>query len=287
MKHSLTRLFTGLLSICLALSFCVPTVLATEAATPDIVYDFSEYASNGEYLSDCAKNIMTSYGAKTLNWRYEAAFSTYQFRIKDKHPDATSTGKNLFLANSMQFLGAKGWWYALRLRAPDTGKYALTLNKTSAATIEVYFFDATPLDMAMGDKAAEYALMMSDDPYLSGGTEAFGFYKENIEKMMAEATPVMPAAGPDVSQMTGEYSFGAGREYIMVVNFVSEDSLRIQLSSLSATRIGEAENLPVYDEKEPADITVILVPVIIVAVVVGVLTVAITTRKKSPKKTEE
>lgn len=292
MKHSLTRLFTSLLSLCLILSLCVPAVLATEAAPADMEYRFSDYATNGDYLAARTKNIFVSYGAKTLNWRFEAASNAYQFRVQALHPNAPGTGKNMFIANTMQFFGADNWWYALRLRAPGaTGKYALTLTKGGRAQTEVYFLSATAIENALGDDAAAYAETICNDPYLAEGTEAFTKYKEVINAMLETAEPVMAAVPVEEKVMTGECSFSSEDEYVMVIKYVSEGSLTTQISSLSATRIGEAENIPGADllnaeDGSKVDLNAVLIPVVIAVVVVGVAIVALTTRKKA-KKAEE
>ena len=290
MKHSITRLFAALLSLCFILSVSVP-VMATETAVPDMEYRFSDYATNGEYLAARSKNIFVSYGAKTLNWRFEASSNAYQFRVQELHPSAPGTGKNMFIANSMQFFGADNWWYTLRLRAPGaTGKYALTLTKGGKAQTEVYFFSATAIERALGNDAAAYAETICNDPYLADGTEAFIKYREVIDAMLETAEPVMTAVPVEEKVMTGECSFSSEDEYVMVIKYVSEGSLTTQLSSLSATRIGEAENIPGGDllknSTDTPDMTAILIPVAIVVVAGAVVAVVLVSRKK-PKKTEE
>ena len=88
---------TGLL-ICLLVSLAAPTVFAAEEddAVPVMEFRFGDYGSNGDYLADVTQALMNSYMANTINWRFEAASDTYQFRIAGKHPDVTTTGKNLF-----------------------------------------------------------------------------------------------------------------------------------------------------------------------------------------------
>jgi hypothetical protein len=233
---------------------------------------------------------MMSYNIGTINWRYEAASSVHQFRISGKHPDVTTNGKNIFVNNYLQFLGAKDWWYALRLQAPGTGKFALTLTKNREAEIEIYFLSATAMEKALGDNAVAYAETICEEPYLAASTEAFQKYKEVIEAMLAETVPSMTAVKAEVKQMTGECSFSANDEYIMVIKFVNENSLRTQLSVLSATRIGEAENIPggdLLDDDKGFDVKVILIPVAVVAVVGGVIFAVSNSRKKASKKTEE
>ena len=289
------RIVVAMLSVCLLVSFAFPaTAAADTAAAPDMEYNFSEYAINGQYLAACTKNIFISYGAKTLNWRFEAASNAYQFRVQELHPNAPGTGKNMFIANTMQFFGADNWWYALRLRAPGaTGKYALTLHKGGRAQIEVYFLSATAVERALGENAASYAETVCADPYLAESTEAFKKYREVIDAMLETAEPVMNAVTVEETVMTGECSFSDKDEYILVVKYVSEGSLTTQLSSLSATRIGEAENIPggdllnEGDGGKKFDSKVILIPVAVVAVVGGAVAAVAVSRKKSPKKTEE
>jgi hypothetical protein len=170
MKNHVKRIFGLLLATCLALSLSAPMVSAEATGdAPTMVYDFGSYTNNGDYISNRAADIYRSYAAKTVNWRYEAAFSTYQFRIRDKHEGATSTGHNRFVADSIQFLGAGGWWYALRLVSPGAGMYDVTLTNGmtanySRATIAVYFLDGDEIDKALGENADTYAEIMSADP---------------------------------------------------------------------------------------------------------------------------
>lgn len=284
------RIVVAMLSVCLLVSFAFPaTAAADTAAAPDMEYNFSEYAINGQYLAACTKNIFNSYGAKTLNWRFEASSNAYQFRVQELHPNAPGTGKNMFVADTMQFFGAENWWYALRLRTPGTGKYALTLNKGGKSQFEVYFLSAKEVERGLGENAAAYADTICTDPYLAEGTEAFNKYREVIDAMLAEATPVMTAVPVKEKVMTGECSFSDKDEYIMVVKYVSEGSLTTQLSSLSATRIGEAEKekIPGWELLEEGDggdkkfdWKVILIPVAVVAVVGGTVAVVIVSRKK-------
>lgn len=290
MKNYIKRTVIGLLALCIAVSVSVPVALAAEAdptAVPDMEYRFSDYATNGEYLAKCTKNIYISYGARTLNWRFEAASNNYQFRVQELHPEAPGTGKNMFIADTMQFFGAENWWYALRIQSPGTGKYALTLNKGGKAQTEVYFLSARAVEQALGDNAAAYAETFSEDPYLAGGTEAFTKYFEVIQGMLESAAPVMNAVPVKETVMTGECSFSSEDEYIMVIKYVSEGSLTTQISSLSATRIGEAENIPGGDllERDDGtnfDIKFVLIPA---AVVLVAVTVAVIVSRK--KKTKE
>ena len=284
---------TVMLVACLLISSAVPGTVAAESGTapvPDMEYRFFEYGTNGDYIADNTKNIMVSYNIGAINWRYEAASSEYQFRVSGKHPNVTSDGKNIFVNNAIQFLGSKDWWYALRLRAPGTGKFALTLTKSREAKIEVCFLSATAMEKALGSNAAAYAQIMCEEPYLAGSTEAFQKYKKVIEDMLAETTPSIPAVTEDVKQMTGECSFSTNDEYIMVIKFINETSLRTQLQKLSATWIGEAENIPggnLMDNDKGFDVKRIFIPVAVVAVSGGVIFAIIKSRKKTSKKTEE
>ena len=274
--------------VCLLVSFAVPVVLATEASNQDVPtmeFRFGDYGSNGDYLADVTQALLNSYIARTVNWRFEAASDTYQFRIAGKHPGVTTTGKNLFSPGALQLLGAKGCWYALRLRASETGKFALSLNKAREATIQIYFFPAYLVEDALGANAISYAQTICKEPYYAGDTEAFAAYKEVIGGLLANATPVMTEIAETPTEMTGEYSFQADNEYIMVIEFLNEEGYRTQLAPLVATWTGEAEILPEANvtQKEPLNPGVFVPVVIVVVAVGGVVIGAVTSRKKSPK----
>lgn len=247
-------------------------------------FRFGDYGSNGDYLADVTQALLNSYIARTVNWRFEASSDIYQFRIAGKHPEITSTGKNLFSPGALQFCGAKGWWYALRLRASETGKFALSLNKAREATIQIYFFPASSVDNALGDNATAYAQTICAEPYFAAETEAFAAYKEVVGGLLANATPAMTEIAETPTKMTGEYSFQADNEYIMVIEFLNEETYRTQLSPLVATWIGEAEILPEANltEKEPLNMGV-LVPVVIAVVAVGGVVIGVVTSRKKKK----
>ena len=273
------------LLVCLLVSLTVPAVSATEHENvPTMEFRFGDYGSNGDYLADVTLSLMNSYIAKSVNWRFEASSDIYQFRIAGKHPEITTTGKNLFSPGALQFCGAKGWWYALRLRASETGKFALSLNKAREATIQIYFFPASRVDNALGDNASEYARTICTEPYFAAETEAFAAYKEVIGGLLANATPAMNELEATPNALEGEYSFQADKEYIMVIEFLNEETYRTQLSPLVATWIGEAEIQPEENvtEKEPVNAG-ILVPVVIAVVAVGGGVVGIVASRKKKK----
>lgn len=278
---------TGLL-ICLLVSFAAPTVFAAEedSAVPVMEFRFGDYGSNGDYLADVTQRLYNSYLAKTVNWRFEAASDTYQFRIAGKHPDVTTTGKNLFSPGALQLLGAQGEWFALRLRASETGKFALDLTKAREARIQICFFPASTVEQALGSNAIAYAQTICAEPYLAGDTEAFHAYKAVIGGLLENATPAMTETADSPNKMTGEYSFQSGSEYIMVIEFLQETAYRTQLSPLVATWIGEAENLPEGDETAGPGNQKFLIPAIIAAavVIVGTVTGVIIARKKGNQK---
>ena len=292
------RFLAFLMTVALVAAFAAPVVSAEEVltigASTTMEYNFGTYTNNGDYITDRTADIYRSYTAKTLNWRYEAAFSTYQFRILGKHPDATSTGINKFVADSIQFFGAGGWWYALRLVSPGAGMYDVTLTNGmtanhSRATIALYFLDAEEIDKALGAEAGAYAETMSADPYLAGGTDAFNAFKEVIGGMLETATPVLETDFVDEKQVfrneaSGEAAFTSDSEMVMVVKFVSEDSLRLQLKSLSVTKTAELpEELRKHAPAEETDIT----PYIAVgAVAVVGVAVAVTAVSRKKKKAE-
>lgn len=276
-------LATGLL-ICLLVSLAAPTVFAAEedAAVPVMEFRFGDYGSNGDYLADVTQSLYNSYLANAVNWRFEAASDTYQFRIAGKHPDVTTTGKNLFSPGALQLLGAQGQWFALRLRASETGKFALDLTKAREATIQIYFFPASRVDKALGSNAIAYAQTICAEPYLAGDTEAFHAYKAVIGGLLENATPAMTETAESPNTMTGEYSFQSGNEYIMVIEFLQETAYRTQLFPLVATWIGEGEFLPEEGEATEPKNPDIWIPVSIAAAVVvaGVVVGVVISRKK-------
>ena len=268
------------LVVCLAVSLSVPMVSATEDI-PTMEFRFGDYGTNGEYLADKTLALYNSYLAQAVNWRFEASSDTYQFRIAGKHPGITTTGKNLFSPGALQLLGSTGWWYALRLRASETGKFALSLTKAREATIQMYFFPANLVDDALGDNAAAYAQTICEEPYFAGDTEAFAVYKQVIGGLLENATPSMREIEETPTKMQGEYSFQAGREYIMVIEFLQETSYRTQLSPLIATWIGEAENLPEDNvEAKPGNFGYLIPVAAAVVIAVGAVVVALATKKK-------
>ena len=267
--------------LCFIVSLAVPRVVAT--TTPlTVEYRFGEYGSSGDSLSDCAKNLFMSYYAGSVNWRYEAASHTYQFRVSGKHPGVTTTGKNMFFPGALQLLGQNGWWYALRLHSPGTGKFALNWSKNREAVVEVYFFDAAKVEAGLSESAITYGSAMCDDPYYSESTQAFAEYKAVIEGLLENATPSMKETPENNKILTGEHSFREDKEYIMVIKFLNETAYRTQLSTLTATWIGEAENLPEEDQ-EPVNL-VYLIPVCAVVVAAAGAVVAVVISRKKTKK---
>ena len=287
MKQYVKRILVFLLTLSLFAGFCVPAVFATDegADTADAlttVYNFGDYANNGALLTDCAASIWTSYGANTLNWRYEAASTTYQFRCQDKHPDVTGTGQNKIIADSLQFFGAENWWYAVRLRSPGPGKYSLTLENTLAYAdkqFAIYFFDADDIDEALGADAFAYSKTVSDDPYLVGGTEVFDKYYNVINTMVDGSEPAMVTDLKNSNLTTGEFSIGKSEAFVMVIQYISEGNAKLQLKSLTATKIGEVEIV----EEDNGDNT-LWYAVAAAAVVCGAVVIVAVTRKK--KKAE-
>ena len=298
MKPITKRAMVLLMTACLLLSLSAPAVLAaedTENAAPTAVYEFGRYANNGDYISNRAADLYRSYTAKTVNWRYEAAFNTYQFRIAEKHNDGKGTGQNKFVADSIQFLGAGGWWYALRLASPGAGLYDVTLTNgmtanNSRATIAIYFLDGDEIDKALGDNAANYAEIMSADPYTAGGTDAFNAYKEVIGGMLETATPAIETDFVDEKQVfrkeaSGQTAFTSDNAMVMVVKFVSKDSLKLQLKSLSVTKTAELpEELRKQEDEGGLDITPFIVVGVVVVVGAAAAVVAVVNKKK--KSTE-
>ena len=269
--------------VCLVVSLGAPRVAAADTGTTEpltVEYHFGEYGSNGDYLSDCAKSLFMSYYAGSVNWRYEAASDTYQFRVAGKHPDVTSTGKNLFSPGALQLLGQTGWWYALRLRSPGTGKFSLNIPVSREAVVEVYFFDAAKVEAGLSESPIAYGSAMCDDPYFSADTQAFAEYKAVIGSLLENATPSMEMEAAGGKILEGAHSFQEDREYMMVIRFLNKESYRIQMGTLTATWIGEPENLPEEDEKtEPSNLGY-LVPVVAAVVIAGGAVVAVVASRK-------
>lgn len=303
MKHYTKRIFSFFLTVCLLFGVAMPTVFAADelndTAAQTTVYDFGKYANNGDYIANRTADIYRSYTANTVNWRYEAAFSTYQFRIQDKHPDAKGTGQNRFVANSIQFFGAKDWWYALRLESPGAGIYDVTLANGGANTgvaIAVYFLDGDEIDAALGANAVSYAETMSDEPYLAGSTDAFKAYKETIGTMLETATPAIETDFKSESQAfqneaSGEAVFTSDNAMVMVVKYTSEASLRCQLKSLTVTKTAELPEELRKKAENPADAPdygkIFLYGGIGLFVLCAVVVVVVIANGKKKKATEE
>lgn len=265
----------------LVVSLAVPRVAATDIAESlTVEYRFGEYGTNGDYLSDCAKTIFTSYYAGSVNWRYEAASDTYQFRVAGKHPDVTTTGKNLFSPGALQLLGAKGWWYALRLKSPGTGKFSLQMPVSREAVIDVYFFDAAKVEAGLSESPIVYGADMCDDPYFSGDTQAFAEYKTVIGGLLENATPSMKMDADGGKIVEGEHSFQEGKEYMMVISFLNEESYRTQMGTLTATWTGEAEFLPEDMKAEPENLGYLIPVAAAVVIAGGAVIIAVVSRKK-------
>lgn len=284
------RMLAALLLVCIAVGSVVPVASASDTGTsdtPTMEFKFGTYGSNGDYLADCTKTLFNSYIAKTVDWRFEASSNEYQFRIAGKHPDITSTGKNMFALNMLQLCGAKGWWYALRLRASETGKFALELTKEREGVLQIYFFPAAVVENALGPNAVSYAQTICEEPYLAVGTEAFAAYKQVIGGLIETATPAMTESKKQPETMTGEYSFQKDQEYIMVIEFLNEETYRTRLAPLKATWIGEAESnlLDQVQDDTTVRVTDILIPVAIVAVVAGVIIAVVSCKKKTKENT--
>lgn len=287
------RFLTVVLTVALVAAFAAPAAYAEEVLTTGTSqtteYNFGAYGNNGEYLASRTKSLWTSYGAKTVNWRFEAASNSYQFRIAEKHNDGKGTGQNKFVANSIQFFGAENWWYALRLQSPGTGMYDVTLTNGGADTkvaIAVYFLDAEEIDKALGENATDYSETISDDPYLAGSTEAFTAYYEVISGMLETATPAIETNFKTESlafreEATGEAAFTSDDAMVMVVKYISKDSLRLQLKSLSVTKTAELpEELRKKPEQPEGDNTVLYIAIAGVVVCGTVAVVAVSRKKK-------
>ena len=240
MKKLTKQVLALLLTICTLVSIAMPTVFATgeaeelpggETTAPEtVVYAFGNEALNGECLNNQTAAIKEAYDAGAGNWRYEAASSAYQFRVKDQHEGVTSNGNNKFEDGSLQFIGGNNAWYALRLQSPGAGKYALALSKTAAsdgAAVKVYILKASAIDEALGENAAAYAQEMSADPYLAGASEGFAALKAVIGNAIGNTASVMEADFTEDTPAIGSYTFEENEEYVLALKLTGTGTVRV------------------------------------------------------------
>jgi hypothetical protein len=104
--------------------------------------------------------------------------------------------------------------------------------------------------------------------------------------MLETATPVIETDFVDEKQVfrkeaSGSAAFTSDNAMVMVVKFVSDDSLKLQLKSLSVTKTAELpEELRKQEAAEAGDI----VPYIIIGAVAVVAAVVVVTAVTSKKK---
>ena len=253
MKKHTKQMLALFMAICTLASVAMPTVFATGGdggsgdggqgnGTPvSSVYQFADAAMNGKFLVNETAAIKSAYDEGDGNWRYEAASSVYQFRLKDKH-GATSNGNNKYEGGSLQFIGGNNAWYALRLKSPGEGKFSLTLTNAIAADgaeVQWYLLKASAIDAVVGENAAAYAQEMSADPYLAGSTDGFTAYKNAIAEAIKNAAPVMEMDTKAKTWAEGSYTFEAEAEYVLVFKMLGTGSMRLLLNDLTATKIVE------------------------------------------------
>ena len=133
------------------------------------IYRFYNDAWQGTMISAQTAGIKAAFDAGTLNWRYEAAHSGYQFNRNNKFASGLK---------SMEYVTGRGGWIAVRIQSPGEGKFDLTLTHgayaNGAAKGDVYIIPASAVDEALGEDSAAYAEAMSADPYQENGqTDAF------------------------------------------------------------------------------------------------------------------
>ena len=213
-----------------------------------VSYQFADINLKNELLLNLTAGFKAAYDAGTQNWRYEAASTVYQFRDQTVHEGISGTGSNKYFGENLQFTGAKKQWLAFRLKSPGAGKYALTMTNgtySNGATVDIYFLKASIVDEALGENAAEYAEIMSQEPYLAGTTPAYSAITAAISAAIANAQADMTAEFVNGTATPCEYTFEADTEYIMVLNITGPDgSARILMNNLTATPVADSGEEP-------------------------------------------
>ena len=227
MKKHTKQLLAMLLAICALVTFAIPTVFATDsaAAAEPVKYQFYMADYPDEKLADHTAEIKDAYDAGTMNWRYEAASTAYQFRPAGNHSFESGS-------KSLRFVAGKGQWFALRIKSPGTGRYDLTLNygvgTVGAQASNIYFVKASEIDNAIGENAASYAQAMSQNPYQENGTTAaFAAYYNAVSTAFAKKTRTFaPSFYSEIKEAnvptTGSFWFEADTEYVMVVELTEQ-----------------------------------------------------------------
>ena len=254
MKKQTKQLIALIMAICSVITFMMPTVFATGAQdgaseTNGVVeYQFYIPELKDKKLANVAASIKDGYESGIYDWRYEAAASGYQFRLKDVHPGVSSDGGNSFhngYTESVQYYGGGSQWFAVRIQSPGAGEYDLTFTHGATTkggnTGKVFLVKASEIDNKLGANAAAYATAMNQDPYQENGeSEIFKAYKNAVEEAFAGDTPVMtPNFKATENQKdltaTGTFTFEAGIEYVMIV----QSNGYSYMESLKATPVAE------------------------------------------------
>ncbi len=262
MKH-MKKMLALLLALCTLVSMAMPTVFATGTAgedtaggaqtvtpTPEtVVYEFYKADWANKYFRDEAAGIKAAYDNGSLNWRYEAANSAYQFR---------PGGSNEFLSSvdSLQYYTSTSnskstCFIALRIQSPGAGKYDLTLThggRSNGITNGlVYFVDAALIDAALGDNAEAYANAMAD-PYVSVDGAYTAYYNAITDAITGKTAAInvnyYAAAYTKGLTAQGSFVFEADKEYVAV--FVAGQDPNAGAGSILLTSLTAS-----YSEEQP------------------------------------
>ncbi len=152
-------------------------------------------------VEDHKSDIDGLYNAGNINWTYEGRADGNS--KTDGSGSAVAPTANKFWKDFGIYLkngnGGNGWWYAIRIKAPGTGTYNVTVNATyppengdtkHCTWTETYLFDASGLSSSVG-----IADLLTE------------------ENKMGDFTPVVG----DHDVQIGEFDFVGDREYILVL----------------------------------------------------------------------
>ena len=253
MKNS-KRLLALVLALVLTVSCFSVNIFAVgepapQSAPDQVVYDFdllnqfNQLTGSGYFdVEDQADTIQGLYNAGSVNWIYEGkgvvdggngSFTRNQFN--------KNVGIRVYASNH-------DWWYAIRVKAPGTGNYNVTVNSYTATSggvqkhsnwTEVYLFDAAPID-------AETAT-------IAGSMTAENKLANNFAPLSAQ---------PDVQ--LGAFAFTEGKEYILVFRETLElyraanaDSLRTNNLYLSSITMDKTTDVPPETSTTPQETTTV------------------------------
>ena len=215
-----------------------------------IRYEFYTDDRANAKVRELSPAIAAAYKNGTGNWRYEAADSSWQFRLAGESDQ--KNGTNVFnpVYKSMQYVTAASntantRFIAVRIQSPGAGVYDLTLthgaSQSGAIKGSVYIVDAAVIDEALGENADTYADTIAQDIYQGTG-EAYTAYKTAILGAIKDQDAAIVTnyyAENDTTGVTanGRYAFEADKAYVLV--FTSDIAKRagygyIYLNSLSA-----------------------------------------------------